>query len=350
MKKLFLFLTAALFAAGCSTDESWAEHFSTTSEGLFIVNEGNYQYGNSSLSYYDPETCTIENEVFQRANGFKLGDVVQSITVRGNRAWLVVSNSHVIFAIDTDTFREVGRITGFTSPRYMHFLTSEKAYVTQLWDNRIFVVNPKTLEITGQIECPGMDASIGSTEQMVQIGSYLYVSCWSYQNCVLKIDTRTDKVVGRLDVGVQPSGMVVDCNDKIWILTSGGYEGSPHGYEAPRLCRVDPEKFTVEATHRFTLRQYPSELKIDGAREKIYWINGDVWCMSVEADVLPAQSYLAANGMQYYSLAIDRRNDDLYVADAIDYQQQGVVYRYNAAREPVDQFYVGVNPGDLCWK
>lgn len=40
----------------------------------------------------------------------------------------------------------------------------------------------------------------------------------------------------------------------------------------------------------------------------------------------------------------------MYVADAIDYQQQGVVYRYTAKGEPVDEFHVGVAPGAFCWK
>ena len=38
------------------------------------------------------------------------------------------------------------------------------------------------------------------------------------------------------------------------------------------------------------------------------------------------------------------------LADAVDYQQQGVVYRYTAKGEPVDEFHVGVAPGAFCWK
>ena len=144
------------------------EDFNATGAGLFITNEGNFQYGNASLSYYDPETKQVQNEVFFRANGMKLGDVAQSMTIYDNKGWVVVNNSHVIFAIDLNTFKEVGRIENLTSPRYIHFLSDEKAYVTQLWDNRIFIINPRTYEITGHIHDDGkrLDGADGAVRQI----------------------------------------------------------------------------------------------------------------------------------------------------------------------------------------
>ena len=70
-----------------------------TGKGLFITNEGNFMYGNASLSYYNPEMKHVENEVFARANGMKLGDVAQSMGIHKGVGWIVVNNSGVIFAI-----------------------------------------------------------------------------------------------------------------------------------------------------------------------------------------------------------------------------------------------------------
>ena len=113
---------------GCMKwDYADMEEFAATGPGLFITNEGNFQYDNATLSYYDPATKKVENEVFYRANAMKLGDVAQSMTIHNDLGWIVVNNSHVVFAIDLRTFKEVGRITNLTSPRYIHFVSDEKA-------------------------------------------------------------------------------------------------------------------------------------------------------------------------------------------------------------------------------
>ena len=116
---LFSLFSAILFHVAFTGCMEWdygeTEEFNATGTGLFITNEGNFQYGNATLSYYDPSTDEVQNEVFFRANGYKLGDVAQSMTIYDNKGWVVVNNSHVIFAIDLETFKEVGRIENLTS-------------------------------------------------------------------------------------------------------------------------------------------------------------------------------------------------------------------------------------------
>ena len=323
---------------------------SASGDGLFICNEGNFQYGNATLSYYNPETKVVENEVFYRANAMKLGDVAQSMIIRDSIGWVVVNNSHVIFAIDINTFKEVGRITNLTSPRYIHFVSDEKAYVTQIWDNRIFIVNPKRYEITGYIDVPNMTMESGSTEQMVQYGKYVYVNCWSYQNRILKIDSETDEVVDELVVGIQPTSIVMDCNNKLWTVTDGGYEGSPYGHEAPSLYRIDAETFSIEKQFEFKFGDAPSEIQLNGTKDKLYWINDDIWEMDVTVDRVPVRPFIPYSGTIYYGLTVCPRSSDVYVADAIDYVQQGMIYRYSKDGELIDEFYVGIIPGAFCWK
>ena len=356
MKDKILF-SAVLFHAAVSLTAcmEWDygeihEEFDFKGHGLFIINEGNFQYGNATLSYYDPETDQVENEVFFRANGMKLGDVAQSMTIYDDKGWIVVNNSHVIFAIDANTCQETGRIENLTSPRYIHFINDEKAYVSQIWDNRIFVVNPKRYEIIGHITVPDMAMGTASTEQMVQYGKYVYCNCWSYQNSIIKIDTETDEVVGRLTVGIQPTSLALDKYGKLWTLTDGGYEGSPYGYEAPALYRIDAETFTIERRYDFRLGAMPSELQLNGDGDTLYWINDDIWRMKVTATELPVIPFVKYRDTKYYGLTVDPLSGEVYVADAIDYQQQGMIYRYSNRGDLISEFYVGITPGAFCFK
>lgn len=337
---------------GCMEwDYGMVEDIDVADRGLFIVNEGNFQYGNASLSYYDPENGEVENEVFIRANGYKLGDVAQSMTLHSGLGWIVVNQSHVIFAIDPGNFKEKGRITGVASPRYIHFVSDEKAYVTQLWGNRIAIVDPRTCQVTGSIEITDMDKDTGSTEQMVQVGKYVYVTCWSYQDRVIKIDSETDRIVGSLTVGIQPRGIVVDGLERLWVLCDGGaYEDNPFGYEAPSLLRIDPDSFTVERQWRFRKGSNLSSLQITADGSMLYWLNDDLWRMQVDSDRLPVRPFIESRGTIYYGFTISPYDGDIYVADAVDYQQAGMIYRYDIDGNIKSEFSVGITPASFCWK
>lgn len=321
----------------------------TEARGLFITNEGNFMFGNASLSYYNPFTRRVENEVFVRANGMKLGDVAQSMTIHNGLGWVVVNNSGVIFAIDLKTFKEVGRVEGFTSPRYIHFVSETKAYVSQLWDNRICVVDPQTYKITGYIKTP-MDSGKESTEQMIQYGQYVFVNCWSYNNKILVIDSETDEIVDEIEVGYQPKSMVLDAFQKLWVLCDGGFDGSPIGKQVPALYRIDAKSRAIEKEFQFQLEDTPNNLALNGQKDTLYMINRDVWKMGVNDKFFPVQPFIPEKKTIYYGLTVDPLTSEVYIADAIDYVQSGIIMRYSSNGKLVDEFKVGITPGSFCWK
>lgn len=359
MRKALLTLIA--LPALCLSCMKWedspqGDSVSVPPHALFITCEGMFQYGNASLSIYDPERKTVENNVFYRANDMRLGDVAHSASIYDGRLWLVVNNSHLIFAIDDNNCREQGRIRNLTSPRYIHFLSPSKAYVTQLWDTRIAIVDPSSYTVTGHIEVPDMGpAARASTEQMISVGGYVFVNCWSYQHRILKIDPSEDKVLASVDVGLQPCSMAADALGRLWILCDGGaYPENPAGYEEPSLWTLEPGNMTATCVMRFPLGTDVSGLCADGTGRNLYWLEapGRVWTMDVSNT--PGAPGLLVDGGEnklFYSMTVDPRSGEIYVADAIDYQQPGIVYRYSAdGTELIDSFYAGVTPGSFVWK
>lgn len=350
--KIALLFSLCLCAPACiDKPEHEAEGFDWSSnaagDGLFIVNEGNFMYGNASLSYYVPSTKEIHREVFYRVNGETLGDVAQSMVIRNGRGYIVVNNSGIIFIIDIDTLELMGTVEdGLISPRYIHFVDNTKAYVTDLYAGRITIFDPRTGAVTGRIETPGH----ASTEQMVQHGQYVFVNCWSYDNAILVIDTQTDTVVDQIEVGIQPTSLVIDRYGKIWTVTDGGYEGSPFGWEAPALLCIDAATRQIEKRFVFGMGESASEVCLDGSGENLYFINESVWKMDVTSNVLPTEPFLRYSGTKYYGLAVNPYNSEVYVADAIDYVQPGVVYRFAQDGTLLDTFRAGITPGAFCFR
>ena len=355
MKKLIYQAVVACVAAGfisCSNDEP--EIYvpgEISAEGLFIVNQGNFQYGNSTLTYYNPDTETAEQEIFYKANGFKLGDLAQSMTVNGDDGWVVVNNSGVIFDIDINTYKEKGRITGgIVSPRYIHFVSDTKAYVTQLYDNRIAIVDPKKHEVTGYITVPDMDASTGSTEMVVQIGDYVYVNCWSYNNRIIRINTATDKVEDSVTTPIQPKAMVKDADNNIWCVTDGGYYGSSYGYENPTLIKLNTTTFKIDLTLKMELGANVSTICTDGKGTMLYWICNDIYSMPITSTELPTAPLIRSEGNWLNGMTVDPERGDIYVADALDYVQAGQLARYTSEGKFIGTLPTGVIPGNFCWK
>lgn len=352
MKKFIYFaaIAAAFAFTSCSDDDEPGSPDTPTSvDGLFVVSNGNYMAGNGSLSYYDPETKAIYNNVFEAANGMKLGDTAQSMSIDGKTGWICVNGSNVVYAIDTDSYLVKGHVTDITSPRNALVINDNKMYVTSLYDNRITIVNPSTYSVTGHIEIPEMDASTGSTEQMIKIGNYVYVNCWSYQKEILKIDASTDAIVDRIEVGIQPQSIAYDGSKYLWVLCDGGgWDSNPIGFEAPSLSRIDLASFKVDTT--ITLAEYSSASNLRYYDGNLYWIENGVQRMSDKATSAPSAPFIPSTSYGLYALDINPVNGEIYVGDAIDYTQAGLVSRYNSNGALLDSFTVGIIPAGFCWK
>ncbi len=358
-KLLYLGLPLLFFLSGCMKDDQLWEFkspaFNLPYSGIFVINEGNFMYGNASLTYYDPETRQVIDDVFFQTNALPLGDVALSMTIRDSLGYVVVNNSGRIYIIDTGTFELKGKITGLTSPRYMHFISETKAYVSDLYARSIAVVNPQTREVTGSISVNNSNGDFPqhATEQMLQYDRFVYVNCWSYDKQVLVIDSELDRVVDSIEVLKQPNSMVLDRHNALWVLCDGGAEGSPYGNEAAGLLKIGAGSTEAQIIHRFSPGEIPRDLKINGTGDTLFYINGNVYQFAVngfnDPKLLIESPYEGKMWTGFYGLDVDPHSSELYVADAIDFVQRGMVYRFTPEGMPVDTFRTGIAPGGFCF-
>ena len=344
---------------GCMQDELLWENerapYDISYQGIFVINEGNFMYGNASLSYYDPETREVLNDVFFSANGLPLGDVALSMTIRDGLGYVVVNNSGRIYIFDSHTFELKGKITGLTSPRYMHFISDTKAYVSDLYARAIAVVNPASMEVIGSIPVGNGNSEFYQhpTEQLLQYDRFVYTNCWSFDKQILVIDSELDRVVDSIEVLKQPNSMVLDRYNTLWVLCDGGIQGSPYGSEEAGLLKIGAAATKADIVWRFSPEEKPTELKINGGGDTLYFINGAVYSFAVrgssDPELLIEDPYEGTLVNGFYGLEVDPLNSEIYVAVAIDFVQRGMVYRFSPEGIPIDTFQAGIAPGAFCF-
>lgn len=324
--------------------------------GLFVLNEGNFMYDNASLSYYLIDSMKVLNQVFRRSNDAPLGDVALSMTLHDSLGYIVVNNSSKIYVINTHTFEFTGKITGLLSPRYIHFISDNKAYVSDLYARAITIIDPMRMEITGYIDLDNGSDTFNQhpSEQFVPYDRFVFTNCWSFDDQVLVIDTETDRVVDSIRVIRQPNSMVMDRFNRLWVLCDGGIDGSAFGREPPGLIRINAATLEIERTIWFGPGDFPSELTINGTGDTLYFINDDIFRHPVTSTGEPQpfldNPYEDGPVGGFYGLGVDPYSGQIYVADAIDHVRQGRVFRFKPDGQPIDTFNAGITPGAFCFR
>lgn len=303
-------------------------------DGVYIVHEGGFNSGNASVSYLHSDGDSLINGLYNEVVELPLGDVAQSMNSRGDKAYIVVNNSSKIEVMNLSDFSSAGTINDLGSPRYIEFISDTKAYVTDLFSGTIHIVNPSTMAETGTIAVNGWVEELKLMDGMIYAvgngGGQLY-----------KINPNTDQIIDSAAVGTQPSSMVVDANGKIWVLASGGWQ-----QDIPNLVRIDPATMTVEADLAFNnTDESPSDLAISPDGMTVYFLNTDLFSMAISATAIPSSALISAGSNGFYRMDVHPTSGEVYISDAIDFAQNGKVYRYNASGSMISTYDVGVVPG-----
>lgn len=309
--------------------------------GVFILNEGNFRWGNGSLSFYSYDSAKIYNDLFLNINERPLGDVPNSMTIFGDKAYIVVNNSGKIEVVNKNTLLSQSTITNLISPRNMAVVTNSKAYVTSMYSDSVAIINLNNNTISGYINLRR------SSEAIIVNGSKAFISNWVGGNEIMVVNIVNDMVADSIQVGTEPESMVLDKNSMLWVLCNGGWMRS-----APaemNVINTSTNKVVREIVFPDKLAS-PSCLNIDRNGETLYYLDGGVKQMNFNSATLPASPLIAESGHYFYKLGINPSNSDIFVTDAADYQQKGFVLHYKSDATLLSTLTADIIPGLMCFK
>ena len=110
--------------------------------------------------------------------------------------------------------------------------------------------------------------------------------------------------------------------------------------------KVDPNTLNIELDLRVSdVSKSISDLALSPDGSQLYFLMSDVFKMDVNSTTLPGSPWHNQPLANYYSLAVDPYNGEVYLSDAIDYQQDGAIYCLDSNANYRREFKAGLIPG-----
>jgi hypothetical protein len=343
-----LLLASVLFVQSCDSDDD--DDVQEYDEGLLIVNEGGFGAGNGTVTYVDARGKVTQN-IFKKAEGFA-GDVLQSLTVTDDHAYLVLNGDNKIEIADEETFSPENTLTApaIDKPRYVEVING-KAFISvwgpydenyTLIDSYVLVVNAETLNPIDTI-----DTEEG-VEHLLYDGNYLFASNYNFgaSKTLAVINPADHELVDQIELDWGPADMVLDKNGKLWVITTGTSEGNDG-----KLFRINPATLAIE--DEIELGANPgTDLEISPDKATlIYRVGTGVFKMGIDSEVAPEVAWITvADADTPYALGVDPTTGDVYFGDAVDYASPGVVYIYNADGEFQKSITSGICPTQFVFR
>ncbi|HWZ21724.1 MAG TPA: DUF5074 domain-containing protein [Cytophagaceae bacterium] len=340
-----LVLTIAL--SSCKKSKDTGDSTPVISQKVYVINEGNYGSGNASVSIYDASNNKVYNDLFNSANNRPIGDVLQSLTLVNGKAYFVVNNSNKIEITNAYPLTSVGVINGFKYPRYMVVANNNKAYVSEyinfsgITNGRLSIIDLSTNTVTGNIDV-GIEP-----ENMLLVNGKLYV-CNSGDTLLSVINTTTDVVESKIKISDGPTALVLDANQKLWVLCEGitkyNGDGSIASQTAGALVRIDPTSNNIEAKYTFSNADasgVPPSLAINGLKNQLYYgYAGVIYSQSISATSLPTMPIITRS---FYGMGVDPTTGYVYIG-TYGFSSNQKMIRYQSNGTPIDSIEVGVGP------
>ncbi len=347
-------LVAALAWAGCIGPEpAPSGPVTPTATGdVLVVCEGSLGNGNSALTKLPADTAqTAAEDVFYAVNGQQLGDIFQSITPVGNELALCINNSDRIYFVNASDYRLQHTIP-VAKPRYLAVTGGDRAFVSTLFSNRVFVINTATYTVTDTAFLP-----FQNPEGLAYLPhNQLYVAAHdTANNHLYQVGLSQTRLLDSIFIGRKaPQAVLADKHQNLWVVSGNDPQGV-----APALTCLDPRTRTIVAQYDFPAGKEVIKPCFNEGRDTLYWLSVDyyggagqsgVFRMPISASALPQTPFVVSGNLQYFwALGIQPGTGNVYIGDPKGFTQRGEVLVYSPSGNLIKRWKTGVGPSSFLF-
>ncbi len=315
---------------------------------VFVGNQGNFSDANGSVTAFDPSTGLATQKAVPDLN-----TLVQSIALTDSEGYVMANTSDRVDIFDPITMARTGQILDISSPRYMAFLGGNRAYVSNLNDNAVSIIDLQTEAVTGTIP-------VGFNPEDIAVhGNRAYVANFGFgfSTTLSVIDTDTDTVVETREVGCDgPRFGAFDRQDELWVFCSGKTVYNADFTEIIEQTNGEVVVFDAAGTEvaRMPLGaqigsgSLGEDVFYSALAEKAFVLAGGsilVFDTAANAALTPVP---IADATPAAAVAYDATVDRFYVAHVPSFTDAGYVSILDENGASVGQFDAGVAPASIA--
>ncbi len=340
-KTLATITLAAFMLGSCTkTETTPAQPYD---DGVIVVNEGNFNDNNGSLSLVARNSKSATVDIFQKENTRSLAGSLAGYTEVDEKGIILVDNStagkDMIEIVNARTFKSIATIKDdIENPREAAKVGTNKIYVTCWGTNSDFsfktsyiaVVDLTTNKVTKKIPL-GTDC-----ESVTVVGTNAIVgTIYNNRKNISVVDTQKDEITASVEVGPNPGSFVVDAANKIWMLAG------------KEIILFNPTTKMVESKLKAgTADKTPNSLSISKDKKTLYYnYNSEVVSLNI-ADG-STKTFIKR---KFNAVGFDDESNQVYTTLIPSYKQAGFIFRYQTNGTLIDSVKVEIAPVGFFFK
>jgi DNA-binding beta-propeller fold protein YncE len=271
-------------------------------------------------------------------NKVKLGDVAQSITRIDNALWIVVNNSGKVYLCDTNLVIKY-QIKNLVSPRYACKVSKHKVYVTELYADKIWIINTLNYSLQNYIPLKGW------TEELLLINDTIVAVTNCKSEFLYFINTKTDKICDSIKLTLGSCSIEKDKFGFLWVGCLGNKQSGFVIYQIDFYSKKILKQWRTTNSLSFSPR-----LCFNPTKDTLYWIENGIKRNEIMKSTYPNEVFFPTEKTSnFYGLDIDSSRNEIYVLDAKNFSQNGEMIRLKSNGEVLSRKKTGIIPnGVFC--